>query len=71
MQRIFQKNEVIKMEKYIFTCPACGNMTEIIIDEKREKVIDFSREIAKKEFSQCTECGETTELKIEITSGEP
>jgi len=55
------------MEKYIFTCPACSNTTEIVIDEDKVKDIDFSREMAISAFSKCTECGETTELTVEVT----
>jgi len=59
------------MEKYIFTCPACCNSTEILIDENKAKDIDFSRKIAMSKFSKCTECGETNELTVEITPGNP
>jgi uncharacterized Zn finger protein len=55
------------MEKFIFTCPACGNTTEILIDEKKAQDVALSREVAFSAFSKCTECGEPTKINIEIT----
>jgi len=44
------------MEKIIFTCPACDNTIEILIDEKKAKDLAFSQRAALLVFSKCTEC---------------